>query len=156
MNAPSHLLNLTVLSSGLLAGLYVAWSISVLPGLNRLDDARYLETFQSLNRAILNPAFKALFVGTAIVAVAAVCAHALQGTLRWPVVAAAALLVVGHIGVTAFGNIPLNVALDSIDVSNCTAPQLTAHRAAFQQPWAVWHAIRTVAATVAFGCLVAS
>ena len=52
----SILLLITTLFSGLMAGLFYAWSISVTPGLAKIDNSSYLKAFQSMNRAILNPA----------------------------------------------------------------------------------------------------
>ena len=51
------LLALTALFTGLIAGLFFAYSFSVVPGLGRLSDEAYLRAMQSINRAIQNPFF---------------------------------------------------------------------------------------------------
>ncbi|CAE7470434.1 unnamed protein product, partial [Symbiodinium microadriaticum] len=45
---------------------FYAWSVSVIPGTKRLADLTYLESMQSINRAILNPAFFVVFFGSMI------------------------------------------------------------------------------------------
>lgn len=50
--------------TGLSAGLFYAWSVSVIPGTRKIPDPVYLETMQSINRAILNPAFFLIFFGS--------------------------------------------------------------------------------------------
>ncbi len=56
------LLLITTLSTGLMAGLFYSWTISVTPGLARLNDENYLRAFQSMNRAIINPVFLIVFI----------------------------------------------------------------------------------------------
>src|SRR5690606_25058278 len=55
---------LAILSTGLISGLFYAYSVSVNDGLGRLNDASYLRAMQSINRAILNPIFFLTFMGT--------------------------------------------------------------------------------------------
>ena len=59
------LLVITTLLTGLIAGLFYCWSISVTKGLALLPDREYLLAFQQLNRAILNPLFLTAFMGLA-------------------------------------------------------------------------------------------
>ena len=55
-----------VVLTGLSAGLFCAWSVSVIPGTKRVADLAYLETMQSINRAILNPVFFLIFFGSVV------------------------------------------------------------------------------------------
>lgn len=66
MNTNTIILVVTTLSSGLMAGLFYTWSISVTPGLAKVGTENYLQAFQSMNRAILNPAFFIFFMGLVI------------------------------------------------------------------------------------------
>ena len=43
---------IALLISGLNAGFYTAWQISVIQGTKRISTSAYLETMQSINRAI--------------------------------------------------------------------------------------------------------
>ena len=47
----------TILLTGLTAGLCFTWTNAVTPGIGRLDDLGYLQSFQEMNRAIINPLF---------------------------------------------------------------------------------------------------
>ena len=57
---------IALILSGLSAGLFYAWSVSVIPGTKRVPDLVYLEAMQAINRAILNPAFFLVFFGSLI------------------------------------------------------------------------------------------
>ena len=59
------LLIITAVFTGLMAGLFYSWSISVTPGIARLVDKEYLASFQAMNRAIINPLFIYMEIGRA-------------------------------------------------------------------------------------------
>jgi uncharacterized membrane protein len=139
-------------SSGLMAGLFFAYACSVNPGLGRLSDASYLAAMQSINRAILNPVFLLVFMGTAILLPI--------GTWRiferpaslpfYLLLAASILYVVCVFGFTMVGNVPLNDRLDAFDLSAASPEALTHFRTAFEGPWNAWNMVRTLAAILAF------
>ena len=54
---------LTILVTGLSAGLCFTWSNAVTTGIGRLDNFSYLSAFQQMNRTILNPVFFIVFFG---------------------------------------------------------------------------------------------
>ena len=148
------------LSTSLAAGLFYAYSCSVNPGLGRLADADYLKAMQSINRAILNPVFFATFLGTVILLpLATWLSYEPQPSKQfWYFLAAALLYIVGVFGVTIAGNVPLNDALDKINIPASTAEQLSQHRQAFEARWSMFHTIRTVANVLSallaiLGCL---
>ncbi len=62
-------LALTRLLSGLLAGLYLAFSIAVMPALTRLPDDLFVLAMTRINTVIVNPAFLLLFLGAPILSV---------------------------------------------------------------------------------------
>jgi uncharacterized membrane protein len=53
------------LGCGLLAGLFFAFSVSVMKALARLPSAEGITAMQSINVTIINPVFLATFFGTA-------------------------------------------------------------------------------------------
>lgn len=144
-------------AAGLMAGLFYAYSCSVNPGLHRLSDAGYLAAMQAINRAILNPVFLSVFLGTALLLPAATWASYGTGTNArfWFMLAASVCYVVGTLGVTMGGNVPLNEALDAFSPDHATAGQLAEQRNRFEIPWNRLHGIRTVASVLAFGLAVA-
>ncbi|MBO0947037.1 anthrone oxygenase family protein [Fibrella forsythiae] len=136
------------LTCALVAGLLFAYACSVNPGLNRLPDTAYVLAMQSINRKIQNPLFFSTFLGTALLLPVAAYMH-YQPPLTprfWLLTAAAATYLVGVIGITVGGNVPLNEALDAFSVDSATAQQIAESRNSFETPWNTLHTIRTVAA----------
>src|SRR4051794_7641530 len=98
-----------LVTAGLMAGLFAAFSYSVMPGLGRSSDHTFVEAMRGINKAILNPVFMLPFMGTIpLLGLAAVQAWRDQGrpVLPW-VLAALALYLVAFV-VTAGVNVPLN------------------------------------------------
>ncbi len=130
--------------TGLVAGLFLAFSVAVMPGLRATDDAVFLATMQRINVAIVNPLFLVLFLGSPVLLAAA--------TFVGPrdVFLVLALLVhLAGLAVTPVVNIPLNNALA---VASDPGPA----RAAFEVPWNRAHTLRTVLMAASFAlCLVA-
>ncbi len=150
------LLLLITLFSGLMAGLFFAWSVSVMPGLGRLPDAGFLSAMQAMNRAIQNPAFFLVFMGILALLPATAFLHRANAdrSLFWLLVAATAVYFIGVFGVTAAGNIPLNNALDSLNIPASTATELQAFRARFEGRWNLLNTVRTLASLATFILLV--
>jgi uncharacterized membrane protein len=128
--------------AALLAGLYLAFGLAVMPSLARLPDRVLVVTMQTINRVIVRPAFALLFVGSPVLAVAAAVLALVAGA---PVLAVAlgAVLQLVSIGVTVGVNIPLNTALDGADPGD--AGDVVRAREAFERPWNRAHAVRTAA-----------
>lgn len=125
---------------GLSAGLFFAFSIAVMPGLRRVDDAAFVAAMTAINRAILNLPFGLVFVGALIApVVAAILAFITGASSPWLLLAAAALYLVGVLVVTGAVNVPLNEALDR-----------DGDRRAFEKRWVRFTTVRTVSAIVAF------
>lgn len=142
----------TVLS-GLSAGFYYAWQVSVIPGHRKVGSLVFLENMQSINRAILNPAFALVFFGTLVVLLWATYQSFTQGVVfRWTL-GATLIYVFGVLGVTFIGNIPLNEMLDKVDLSRFDAAQAQALRQKFEAPWNRYHLWRTMMALLSFGCI---
>lgn len=138
-----------ILLTGLSAGLFFAWEFSVIPGTKRIDDRSYVETMQSINRAIINPAFMLIFFGALILQIASVFQY--RGTtLFWMLLGATLIYLFGTILVTGLGNVPLNNALDSLKLKELSVSQLSSHRANYEQHWNMLHKIRTAFAVLSF------
>mgnify|MGYP003422756002 CR=1 FL=1 len=65
--------------------------------------------------------------------------------------AAAIIYIVGALGVTIFGNIPLNNTLDKFDLSNASPESLKSMRNLFEAQWSSPNLVRTLASTICFG-----
>ncbi|MEV0135222.1 anthrone oxygenase family protein [Dactylosporangium sp. NPDC050688] len=136
----SAVLAAATLFAGLSAGVFFAYSTSVMLALRKVDDRTFVDVMQRINAAILNGWFLTAYVGALLAAVAAVLLHLGGGhraTLPWLV--AAALLYAVVFVVTAAVNVPLN---NQLDAAGLTDP--AAARAAFEASWNRWNTVRTV------------
>lgn len=144
----------TVLLTGLSAGLFYAWAVSVIPGTRQVANSTYLETMQSINRAILNPGFYLIFFGSLLLLVVSTIQQYRIGldTSFWLMLAACLAYLIGTFGVTVFGNVPLNESLDVIQLGELSLEQLASTRQQYEVSWNRLHMIRTAFAVLSFAC----
>ncbi|GAB3913447.1 hypothetical protein GCM10028803_57610 [Larkinella knui] len=156
MKFTTLILVLAATTTALMAGVFYAFSCSVNPGLGRQSDTAYISAFQSINRAIQNPVFFVVFMGAPLLLLLSTWLHYRQPTsLRfWFLLAASAVYFAGGLGVTVFGNIPLNEQLDSFNLLSASADEIARQRARFEGPWNRLNTIRTLACTLAVVLLI--
>jgi len=142
----------TALLTGLVAGLLYGYDCSVIRGLGNLEDKDYLSAFQSINRAILNPYFFTSFLGSVILLPITTYLSFKGGvnTSFYFLVTATLLYAVGVMGITLFGNVPLNNALDQLDILNASTDDLKMMREKFESFWNILHHWRTYASLLVF------
>lgn len=152
MDWKTVLLGVSIVATGLMSGLWYGWAVSVIPGTRRVRDENYIDTMQRINRAIINPGFIVPFLGIPIVIVVAAVMQFRAGDARrgWLLAGAAAVYVIGVLGVTARRNVPLNDELDAFDLDGSDAAALSVRRETYEAPWNRWHYARTVANVVSF------
>lgn len=146
---------ISLLATGLSAGLFFAWTFSVIPGLIRVDDATYLRAMQSINRYIQNPWFFIAFMGPVIlIPLTAFLTYrdGQAGTSAW-MAGAAVIYLVGVFGVTMLSNVPMNNQLDQVELAESTSSALQEVRADYEKPWNRSNSIRTFASVLAFALL---
>lgn len=145
------LLPATITTTGLIAGLMYSYACSVNPGLAGIPDRAYLQAMQSINTAILNPAFFVCFIGPLLLfPVAAWSVYSIDKPCFWLLVAAGGIYMAGVFGVTIAGNVPLNDRLAASDINSASATQLENMRRLFAPAWNRLHLLRTSAAVVSF------
>lgn len=140
-------------ANGLMAGLFAVFAYAVMPGLGRTDDRTFVGAFQSIDRAIINPWFITAFVGSVAFTFVASLLHLRQGArpvLPW--IAAALVLSVVVVVITASINVPLNNEIVAAGHPDQIA-DLAAVRGRFEAMWVRWNLVRAVASTAALGCL---
>jgi uncharacterized membrane protein len=147
---------LTCIATGLMSGLFFAYSTSVSPGLKNISDAASLASMQSINRAILNPIFFMVFFGALILLpLNSYLQFERPLTLRSGLFLTAAIIyIVGAFGVTIVGNIPLNNTLDKFDLSNASPENMRSMRNLFEARWNNLNLVRTLASTISFAMLI--
>jgi uncharacterized membrane protein len=139
---------LAALGSGLIAGVFFAFSAFVMRAFARLPPGEGMGAMQSVNVAVLNPLFLGVFVGTA-----ALCGLvAVASLLRWSEPGAAYLLaggllyLVGTFLVTMMFNVPRNNALAAAAPADPDSARLWA---SYLTSWTAWNHVRTAAALAA-------
>ncbi|MHA7059452.1 anthrone oxygenase family protein [Aquimarina sp. M1] len=154
LSIKTYILLFSILFTGLTAGLCFTWSNAVTSGIGRLDDFNFLQSFQSMNRAIINRGFLIIFFSPSILLLVNVFLfkNASQGAFVSFLIAAI-LFLVGVGWVTIFRNIPLNELLDTIILETATKVELADLRKTFEQPWNRWHMVRTVCSFTSFALL---
>ncbi len=152
MDFKTLLLGGGIVTTGLMSGLLYGWSVSVIPGTTRVSAANYVDTMQHINRAIINPAFVIPFMGIPLVLGGAAWMQFRAGDHRkgWLLAGATATYVVGVLGVTIGGNVPLNDALDAFDLRGSSSDAVERRRTSYETPWNRWHSLRTAASVGAF------
>lgn len=151
-NFKAIILLLAILITGLSAGLFYAWAISVIPGTRRISDGSYLEAMQAINKAILNPGFFIIFFGALILLLIGGYQQYQANMDRsfWFIVGATICYLVGTFGVTTLGNVPMNESLDVIDLNGLNAGKLKSIRESYEGKWNLFHTIRTVFSVLSF------
>jgi uncharacterized membrane protein len=133
-------------TAGIVAGLFFVFSVVIMPALARIPGSAGIAAMQAINIVIIRALFLVVFLGTAVATVA--LALLAPDPLH---LLAAAVYVVGVIGVTAAVNVPLNNALDAVAADSAEGERLWRH---YLTRWTAWNHVRTVTSTVAMAALV--
>jgi uncharacterized membrane protein len=133
------------LGTGLMAGLFFAFSVSVMRALASRPAAEGIAAMQAINRAILNPVFLVVFMGTAAASVAT-----LFSGNAW-LLAGGALYLAGGFGVTALCNVPRNNALARASAADPESARLWAD---YLATWTAWNHVRAAASLAALALLI--
>jgi uncharacterized membrane protein len=142
------------MATGLMAGVFGLYAHTVMPGLGRTDDRTFVDAFQSIDRAIINPLFMATFLGALVFTGIAAGLH-LRGDGRsvLPWIVTALVLYLGTFVITIVVNVPLNDGIKAAGNPD-RITDLAAVRQRFNEArWVRWNVVRAVTSTVAFGCL---
>jgi len=121
--------------AGLVGGIFLIFSITIVPTLDRQPAEQAVAVMQTINRVILGPAFLVLFVGMVPLCIVLVVLQ--PGDVA--ALVGAVLYVVGSFVLTIAVNVPLNNALDAAAGGGEQAWR------AFRPRWMVGNHVRTVA-----------
>jgi uncharacterized membrane protein len=147
------LLAVGAVGSGVVAGVFFAFSTFVMPALRRLPDARGMAAMQSINVTAVTPPFMLALFGTAIVCVAV----AVIAIVNWGEDGATAafvgsvVYVLSVVVVTAVYHVPRNDALARLDAD---APSSAPAWARFLREWTGMNHVRTLGALASTICFV--
>jgi uncharacterized membrane protein len=144
---------LAALGSGLMAGLFFAFSTSVMAALGRIPPAAGISAMQSINVTIINPVFFVVFFGTAVLSVLLAVA-ALVGWAEGrsaSLLAGSLLYLAGCMLVTMVFNVPLNNALAAVSATGADGASVWAR---YLSTWTMWNHVRTVGCLAAMGAFI--
>jgi uncharacterized membrane protein len=143
---------LATLLCALVAGFVFAFATVVMPGLGKLGDKAFIRSFQVIDGVIQSgqPAFGLVWLGSAIaLSIAAVMGY-LQ--LEYPagaIIVVSALAYIFGVQLPTFRvNVPLNNALQALEVDAMDDDSMTSARTNFEARWVRWNMIRTIFASL--------
>jgi len=144
------------LTTGLIAGVFYAYAVSVNLGLAAQPDASYLATMQAINERIQNPLFFLSFFGAVLFLLATLAAHYSprpRSGRFWLVALACLLYVGGGFLLTVFVNVPLNEQLARV-AADASPGELARARDGYEGLWNFWNGVRAMFSFLAFLALV--
>ncbi len=140
----------SALGSGLIAGVFFAFSTFLMKALAQQPPAQGIAAMQSINITVINP----WFLGAFLLTDAACIILAVFSLLRWNqpesvyLLVGSLLFLIGTFLVTMLGNVPLNDALAIADPNSTDGANLWAR---YLTDWTFWNHVRTIAAIAAAG-----
>lgn len=147
----------TVVSSGVLAGFFLTYGSTIMPGLATTEDLVFVEAFQGLERMFGTFEFGInwpVILGYLGGPVAMAAALALHRNSR-PIVQcllAAFLLTIVTVAITQIVHVPLNEAMTA--AGDPTRTEAAQARSDFREDWwRAWNLARSASAVAAFACL---
>jgi uncharacterized membrane protein len=146
---------LAALGSGLVAGIFFAFSAFLMTALSRLPPPQGIAAMRSINVAVLSPWFFAAFFGTA----AACVILAVLAFFDWNglggiyPLAGSVLYLLGSILVTMAFNVPLNQALAVVEPASAEGGALWTR---YLSAWTAWNHVRTSASLLAAASFIAA
>ncbi len=144
---PVALTWILAVSSGLMAGTYLAFSGFIMRSLASLGTAQAIAAMNAINEKILGSSFMPIFFGSTLVA----AGLSLAGLWHWGEAGAdraftgGLVYIVGMFVITAARNVPLNNALARVSGSGEEAARTWAD---YLRRWTRWNTLRTVASVV--------
>jgi uncharacterized membrane protein len=145
------------MTTGFVAGVFVLYAHTIMPGLHRTDDRTFVGAFQAIDRAIINPWFMSCFFGALILTAAAAVLQLgsdRRDALPW-IVAAFVLYLVAFV-ITLAVNVPLNDAIKAAGDPDRINDLAQVRRDFNEAKWTGWNLVRVVLTTGAFGSLAAA
>jgi uncharacterized membrane protein len=140
-----------VITCGLVAGVFLAFSDFVMKSLHAARPASGIESMQLINRKVYGSIFLALLIA---MAVASVCLAAytflrMSGPEAVWIIAGCALYAIGVFVVTVVFNVPMNQRLDAM---NHASEEAASYWAIYARSWTSWNHVRTLASAGAATC----
>lgn len=132
-----------VLSSGLMAGVYFAFSGFIMKAFDELEASQSISAMNAMNEIILRSIFMPVFFGSSILSLLVVVLSFVYWGQAGTALAfiAGMLYFIGMFICTAAFNVPLNNALASVSRDTRNVQQAWSH---YLKNWTRWNHLRTV------------
>jgi uncharacterized membrane protein len=133
-----------VLGTGLMAGVFCAFSVFVMRGLAALPPAQGVAAMKSINVAAVRPPFMTVFGGAAVLSamIAVVTFVVWPGDGTVELLLGSALYLFGSFGLTVVANVPRNERLARLTPG---APEAAVYWPVYVREWTFWNHVRTAA-----------
>ncbi|MEN8179878.1 MAG: anthrone oxygenase family protein [Pseudomonadota bacterium] len=144
------LLWIAALSSGLIAGVYFAFSVFIMQAFGKIETSHAVVAMNAINETILRSLFMPLFFGSTIVAVMLM----IVAMLHWDdagsgmTLTAGAIYFIGMFVCTVVVNVPLNNLLAGVNEDSANAEEVWP---LYLKTWTLWNHLRTVSSLVTCG-----
>ena len=147
------LIFLAALGSGIVGGVFFAFSNFVMPALARLPAAGGIAAMNSINITVITPMFMTALFGTGLVCLVLIAGAIIgwnQPGSFW-LLAGSLIYLVGIVVVTIAFNVPLNDALAAVDPASTNGAAVWT---SYLGDWVMWNHVRTITGIVALGCFI--
>ena len=137
----------TALSSGLMAGVYFAFSGFIMRALDKLESAQSVTAMNAINEIILRSLFMPVFFGSSITSLLLI----VLALVYWDEAGTGLTLIasmvyfVGMFVCTLVFNVPLNNELSRLDPTSDNSQQTWSH---YLKNWTKWNHLRTASSLV--------
>ena len=144
-----------IIGTGVVSGVFFAFSGFIMPGLGRLPAPQGVAAMQAMNITAVTPPLMIALFGTAVVCLGIVVEAAVSwGTPRAALQLFAALLyLIGVVGVTMAFNVPRNNALAALQPDSAEAARYWTR---YLREWTTWNTIRALTSGIAMAALIAA
>ena len=141
--------SVAAIGSGMIGGVFFAFSTFVMKALARLPAAQGMAAMQAINVVVINPIFLGVLMGTVLFGIVPLMWWERSGA-GW-IAAGAVFYVVGTFLVTVVFNVPLNNMLAAMMPTDPRAERLWA---TYQKRWTMWNHVRTAASLAAMAAFI--
>jgi len=144
---------IAAIGSGVVGGVFFAFSNFVMAALVRLPVPSGIAAMNSINVTVITPTFMTALFGTGLIClvlIAGVIMGWSQSGSYW-LLAGAIIYLVGNPIVTMVFNVPLNDALAAADPASANGAAVWT---SYLSEWVMWNHVRTITAIVAMACFI--